>query len=162
MTINLNKTVGQTACRTSPVTTGAYRPKQISKTPQIELWSTINRWSFYQISECEAPLNRRKAPQLQTLWRRFWCRLCECRHTQSTLTASWVWWIVSIVTCESAERGCGCSCVIFTWSKLAVVLQIRAICRVAISRSITTFFISTVTHFFFKAHISPWSYSLLP
>ena len=30
--------------------------------PQIELWSTINRWSFYNISECQDPLIRRKAP----------------------------------------------------------------------------------------------------
>jgi len=25
------------------------------KPSQIELWSTRNRWSFYQISECQAP-----------------------------------------------------------------------------------------------------------
>jgi len=32
-----------------------------------------------------------------------------CRQTQSTLAASYVWWIVSIVTCESGKRTCGCS-----------------------------------------------------
>jgi len=48
-------------------------PKHSSKTHQIELWSTIHRGSFYQISECQAPLNRRKAPLLKTLLRRF-CR----------------------------------------------------------------------------------------
>jgi len=29
---------------------GLSPPKQSSKLPQIELWSTIYRWSFYQIS----------------------------------------------------------------------------------------------------------------
>jgi len=37
-------------------------PKQSSKSPQMELWSTINRWSFYHISECKSSLNKRKAP----------------------------------------------------------------------------------------------------
>jgi len=41
------------------------------------------------------------------------CRLW-CRHTQSTLAASCLWWIVSIVTCESGERACGWSCFIYT------------------------------------------------
>jgi len=39
--------------------------------PQTELWNTINRWSFYQISECQAPLNKRKASLVKTFWRRF-------------------------------------------------------------------------------------------
>jgi len=33
---------------------GLSSPKQSSKLPQIELWSTIYRWRFYQISECRA------------------------------------------------------------------------------------------------------------
>ena len=47
--------------------------KQSPKPSQIELWSTIDRWSFYQISECQAPMNRRKAPLLKPFSRRF-CR----------------------------------------------------------------------------------------
>ena len=51
----------------------AYPPKQGSKpSSQIESWSTINPWSFYQISECRVPLNKRKAPSLNPFWRRFW------------------------------------------------------------------------------------------
>jgi len=49
----------------------------------------------------------------------------QCRHTQSTLAASCVCWIVTIVTCESGERTCGWSCLICTWSKLVVILKIR-------------------------------------
>jgi len=37
------------------------------------------------------------------------CRLLCCQ-TQSTLAASCIWWIMSIVTCESGEKTCGCSC----------------------------------------------------
>jgi len=37
------------------------------------------------------------------------CRLL-CRYTQSMLTASCVCWIVRILTSESGERTCGCSC----------------------------------------------------
>jgi len=37
------------------------------------------------------------------------CRLL-CRHTQSALSASCVWRIVPIVTCEPSERTCGYSC----------------------------------------------------
>jgi len=37
------------------------------------------------------------------------CQL-QCHHIQSTLAASCVWWIVSIVTCESGERTRGWSC----------------------------------------------------
>jgi len=32
------------------------------------------------------------------------------RHTQSTLAASCVGWIVPIVKCDSIKRSCGCSC----------------------------------------------------
>ena len=57
----------------SPRFLGAYPPKQGSKpSSQIESWSTINPWSFYQISECRVPLNKRKAPSLNPFWRRFW------------------------------------------------------------------------------------------
>jgi len=43
-------------------------PGQVIPTPvatgglQIDSWSTINRWSFYQISECQATLNKRIMP----------------------------------------------------------------------------------------------------
>ena len=50
-------------------------------------------------------------------WLRAWCRL-YCRHTQSTFTASRVWWIVSIAGCKLGERSCAWSCLICTWSKL--------------------------------------------
>jgi len=40
---------------------GAQTPNK-APSPQIELWSTMTWWSFYQISECQAPLNKRKAP----------------------------------------------------------------------------------------------------
>jgi len=44
---------------------------------QIELCSTINRWNFYQISECQAPL-------LKTFWRLF-CRFTRHnRHDSSS------------------------------------------------------------------------------
>jgi len=42
----------------------------------------------------------------------------QCRYSQSPLTAFCVCWIVTIVTCESGERTCGCSCLKCTWSKL--------------------------------------------
>ena len=47
--------------------------KQSSRPSQIELWSTTDQWSFYQISECQAPMNRRKALLLKTFSRPF-CR----------------------------------------------------------------------------------------
>ena len=50
---------------------GLSSPKQSSKLPQIELWSTIYRWRFYQISECRAYMNKRKASLSKTFWRRF-------------------------------------------------------------------------------------------
>jgi len=37
------------------------------------------------------------------------CQLL-CRYAQSTLAASCVHWIISIVTCGSIKRSCGCSC----------------------------------------------------
>jgi len=37
-------------------------PKQSSKPPQIELWRTINRWSFCQISGCQDPWTKVKPP----------------------------------------------------------------------------------------------------
>jgi len=42
----------------SPVATGGFRgliPQTKLQAPQIELLSTINRWSFCEISECQAP-----------------------------------------------------------------------------------------------------------
>jgi len=45
------------------------------------------------------------------------CRLL-CRYTQSAVVASFTWWIMSILTCESGEKSCGCSCLKCTWSKL--------------------------------------------
>ena len=41
---------------------GVSAPQTKLQVPQIELWSIINRWSFFQISECQATLNKRKAP----------------------------------------------------------------------------------------------------
>ena len=43
------------------------------------------------------------------------CQLL-CQYTQSTLTASCVCWIVSIVTCDSIKINCSCSCLKCTWS----------------------------------------------
>ena len=37
-------------------------PKQISKPTQIEIWNTINQYSFIKLLECQAPLNKCKAP----------------------------------------------------------------------------------------------------
>jgi len=37
------------------------------------------------------------------------CRLL-CWYTQSALAASCICWIIRIVTSESGERTCGCSC----------------------------------------------------
>jgi len=49
-----------------------------------------------------------------------------CQYTQSTLATSCICWIVPSFMCESGERTCGYSCLKCTWSKLKVVLQIRA------------------------------------
>jgi len=43
------------------------------------------------------------------------CKLF-CRYTQSTLAASYVCWIVPIVTCDSIKRRFGRSCLKCTWS----------------------------------------------
>ena len=40
--------------------------------PQIEIWNTINQWSFCQFSECQAPLHKRKAPSVKTFWTVHW------------------------------------------------------------------------------------------
>ena len=45
-----------------PSPRGLIPPKQTSKLPQIELWSTTNRWIFYQISECKSPWTNIKPP----------------------------------------------------------------------------------------------------
>jgi len=49
----------------------SYPPKQSSQ-PQIEIWNTINQWSFCQFSECQAVLHKRKAPLLKTFWTVCW------------------------------------------------------------------------------------------
>jgi len=54
------------------------------------------------------------------------CQLLR-RYAQTTLAASCV--IVPIVTCESGKRTYASLCLKCTWSKLKVVLQIRAMCR---------------------------------
>jgi len=53
------------------------------------------------------PLHERKAPPHK--YKAPYCRLSG-NGSESTLTASCIWWIVPIVTCESGERICGCSC----------------------------------------------------
>jgi len=58
------------------------------------------------------------------------CRIF-CRNAQSTLAAFCASWVVPIVTYESGERSYGCSCLKWTWSKVKVVLQIRAMCWVS-------------------------------
>jgi len=51
------------------------------------------------------------------------CRLlCRYRPTQCTLAASCICWIVPIVTCESGEGICDCSCLKCTSSKLKFAL----------------------------------------
>ena len=53
----------------SPVATrgfgGLIPPKQSSKPLQIEIWNTINQWSFRQFLECQAPVHKREVPQLR-------------------------------------------------------------------------------------------------
>ena len=39
---------------------------------QIEIWNTINQWSFCQTWEFQAPLHIRSAPLLQTFWTVHW------------------------------------------------------------------------------------------
>jgi len=52
-----------------------------------------------------------------------------CRILCRKLAAFCVSLIVPIVTCESGERTYGCSCLKWTWSKVNVAPQIKAICR---------------------------------
>jgi len=54
--------VGKQSCRHGGPFVGLDPTNKAPSHSQIELWSTINRWSFYQISECQDPLIRRKAP----------------------------------------------------------------------------------------------------
>ena len=35
-------------------------PQTKLQDPQIEIWNTLNQWSFCQILECQAPLHKRK------------------------------------------------------------------------------------------------------
>jgi len=57
-------------------------PPNEAPIPQIEIWNTINQWSFIKFSECQAPLHKRKVPLLKTIWRRFcawsWSR-CQAK-----------------------------------------------------------------------------------
>ena len=47
---------------------------------QIELWSTVNRWSFCHISECQPPLKKCKASILKVFWWRFLLSSTVGRH----------------------------------------------------------------------------------
>ena len=62
-------------------------PKQSAKSPLVEIWNTINHWSFYQIFNIKptrhkrkAPPHECKAPLLKTSWRRY----CVDPHVQCT------------------------------------------------------------------------------
>jgi len=48
------------------------QPTNKTPSPQIEIWNTINQWSFCQFLECQAPLHKRKAPLLKTFWTVHW------------------------------------------------------------------------------------------
>ena len=37
-------------------------PQTKLQAPQIEIWNTLNQWSFCQILECQAPLRKRNPP----------------------------------------------------------------------------------------------------
>jgi len=56
-----------------------------------------------------ARFSQRVSINLNTMVGQAACRLM-CRYAQSMLTASCVCWIVPIVTRQSGERTCGCSC----------------------------------------------------
>ena len=77
--------------RPSLVATGglwwAYPPKQSAKSPQVEIWNTINHWSFYKIFNIKptrhnrkVPTHERKAPLVKTYWQ----RCCVDPHVQCT------------------------------------------------------------------------------
>jgi len=48
-------------------------PKQYSKTPPNWNMRHYKSVEFFQFSECQALLHKRKVPLLKTFWRRFWC-----------------------------------------------------------------------------------------
>ena len=50
----------------SPVVTGG------ASSPLRLKHKTLNQCSFCQFLECQAPLHKRKAPLVKTIWRRFW------------------------------------------------------------------------------------------
>ena len=65
--------------------------------------------SHNQISCCNARVYQRVSMNLNMTVGHDACRL-KCRPTLSALAASCVGWPEPIVTCESGERTCGCSC----------------------------------------------------
>jgi len=78
-------TLGKQSRRHGGVFWGLSLSKQNSKTNQSYLWSIINRWSFYQVSECQAP--RADEKLLKTFWRRFcwegWNSWGQWKHKKS-------------------------------------------------------------------------------
>ena len=85
------------------------------------LWKKPSVWNL----ESEKPICQ---PYLPTSFHK------PTIQTQSTLTASSMWWIVPIVTCESGEWTCGCSCLKCIWSKQVVgLLQIGSMYRASSS-----------------------------
>jgi len=62
---------------------GGLSPPNKVPSPQIEIWNTINHWSFYQMwisslsrHKRKGPPQERKAPRVKTSWRRFWFERC--------------------------------------------------------------------------------------
>jgi len=51
---------------------GGLVPQNKFQARRIEIWNSINQWSFCQFLECQAPLLKRNAPLLKTFWRWFW------------------------------------------------------------------------------------------
>ena len=76
-----NNTIWRPTLQSSPVVTGGFSglspPKQSSKPPQIERWSTINYWNFLSDLNVKHPWTNVKSPTqtqnplLTTFWRRF-------------------------------------------------------------------------------------------
>jgi len=60
------------AFETVPSPRGGLVPQTLVQAAPNWIMKHINRWSFYQISKCQAPLNKRNAPLLKTFWRWFW------------------------------------------------------------------------------------------
>ena len=69
--------------RTSSIATGGLwcpYPHTKLQAPQIEIWNTINQYSFYQIFRMSSPLNKRKSPLLKTFWRWFSFERADFSH----------------------------------------------------------------------------------